>query len=327
MFRLSLLPVYLLVFLLCACSSSSTTSFNPPIHSESIITVDGSSTVYPILKMAADAYSEESFLNGSKVAIHFSGTNRGFEKLISGEADIIGASRPINKKEERACRASNLEFIELLIGYDGIVLAVHPSNTWVDHITLRELQKIWSPEAQNYILSWKQINDQWPDKPIHLYGPGKNSGTYDYFTEAVVGSPRHSREDYTPSEDDNYLVYRLSEDSLGLGFFGYHYYTKNRKIIKAIGLDTENIHKTVFPTDSTIRSNLYKPLSRPLFIYISKESIERDAVKHFLNYLGERLPVFVKNSEYIEPSADQLKVIIEKINKQKTGTDYHELLP
>ncbi|HVD98755.1 MAG TPA: PstS family phosphate ABC transporter substrate-binding protein [Cytophagaceae bacterium] len=305
-----------------SCTNNKTPNVSTTDNSSEIIMIDGSSTVYPILKNAAEIYKQEYTSAQGSIITNFSGTTKGFEKLISGEADLIGASRPINMKEDRACRATDLEYIELMIGYDGIVIATHVQNKWANSITRSELKKLWMPESQLTVTSWKDVNAVWPKAPVHLYGAGRNSGTYDYFTEAIVGTTRHSRRDFIASEDDNYLVYKVSTDSLALGFFGYHYFVKNKHILKALAVDNESGLGPVFPNDSTIKNDLYRPLSRPIFIYVSKESLRKDSVKKFLHYFTEHLPVLVQTSEYISPTPQQLQTVKEKINKQIVGSEF-----
>lgn len=311
--------------LLCSCTNNKTANSAIQENASEIINIDGSSTVFPILKNAAEIYKQE-FHSTAGVNVNFSGTTKGFEKLISGEADIIGASRPINMKEDRACRATDLQYVELMIGYDGIVVATHVDNKWINSITRSELKKIWAPEAQVTITRWSDVHPGWPDVPLHLYGAGRNSGTYDYFTEAIVGTTRHSRRDFIASEDDNYLVYKVSTDSLALGFFGYHYFIKNNHVLKALKVDDEKGKGPVLPDDSTIKNNLYQPLSRPIFIYVAKESLDKEHVRKFLSYFTDHLPVLVQTSEYICPTNDQLQQVKEKLNKQVTGSAYISLM-
>ena len=317
-----------LILTLFSCTNNKAPNNSLVEKTEEVITIDGSSTVFPILKNAAEIYKQEFLHQHGEMEIvtKFSGTSKGFEKLISGEADIIGASRPINMKEDRACRATDLEYVELLIGYDGIVIATNSKNNWVTSITKSELKKLWAPESQRRINSWKEVNAKWPDLPVHLYGAGINSGTYDYFTEVIVGAVRQSRTDFTSSEDDNYLVHKVSSDSLALGFFGYHYYIKNDHILKALKVDNEDGKGLVEPNDSTIKNGSYKPLSRPLFVYVSKESLNKENVKKFLVYFADHLAGFVQTSEYISPNSQQLATIKEKLNEHTTGSDYIKIV-
>ncbi|HSZ25017.1 MAG TPA: phosphate ABC transporter substrate-binding protein PstS family protein [Cytophagaceae bacterium] len=314
--------VLIISLLVTACKNDKPSTSHSEEQGDDIMVIDGSSTVYPILKNAVEIYKQELADKKEGITVSFSGTNKGFEKLVSGEAQIIGASRPITAKEDNACKATDLQYIELLIAYDGIVIATNIKNRWASTITLAELKKLWSPEAQGKINSWKDINPKWPGTPIHLCGAGKNSGTYDYFTEMIVGEARKSREDYAASEDDNNLVHQVSSDSLALGFFGYHYYIKNNRIINALKIANNNETTGIAPNDSTIKSGLYKPLSRPLFLYVSKESLNKESVKKFLNYFADNIESFVHTSEYISPSAAQLSRIKEKLDKQTTGSDY-----
>lgn len=291
-------------------------------NSENIITINGSSTVFPIFKNATEIYKQEKSNQNTDVYVEFSGTNKGFEKLISGESDIIGASRCINSKENKLCKDNNFEYVELMIGYDGIVVVVNPKNTWLTSIKKSELKKIWAPESQEKITTWNSVNQKWPNLTINLYGAGKNSGTFDYFTEFINGEKRAARTDFISSEDDNFLVHKIASDSLSLGFFGYHYYIKNSHILKTVAIDNEDGKGIVSPNDSTIKNNLYKPLSRPLFVYVSKESLKKESVKQFLNYFGDHLNDFIRTSEYIVPSESQILRYKEKIEKQIIGSEF-----
>ena len=251
------------------------------------VKIDGSSTVYPI----TEAFAEE-FKNANretiKVTVGISGTGGGFKKFCRGETDISNASRPISAKEIDACKNNNIDFIELPVAYDGIVVVVNPANNWVKSLTIGELKKIWEPEAQGKILKWNQVNSNWPDKPLKLYGAGADSGTFDYLTEVVVGKAKSSRGDYTASEDDNILVQGVAGDKNALGYFGFSYYKENENKLKAIAIN--NGKNTVLPSEKTIENAAYSPLSRPLFIYISKKTAEKSEVKTFVEFFFKNAP-------------------------------------
>lgn len=286
--------------LLTNCSNSDKTNpYEQTIINENKIVIEGSSTVYPILKIASEIFEQEYKSKNIYITTNVSGTTKGFEKLFTGQADIIGASRKISESELLESKKDNFEFIELHICFDGIVVAVNKNNTWIDGISVSELSKIWHPSAQDNLITWNQVNPKWPKSPLNLYGPGWQSGTYDYFTETIVGKSRSSRKDFKTSEDDNYLVYKVSTDTFALGFFGYHYYIKNKNVLKALKIDNEKGDGLIEPRASSIHSGTYAPLSRPLYLYISKESLERENVKDFVNYLRKNIRSIINNSEYI----------------------------
>lgn len=265
------------------------------------IQIDGSSTVFPITEAVA-----EEFRIGQpevKVTIGVSGTGGGFNKFIRGEIDINNASRPVKPQEAADCKQNNIEFVELRVAYDGLVVVVNKENTWVNNITVEELKKIWEPAAQEKITHWNQINPEWPAEEFHLYGPGIASGTYDYFTEAVVGESGSSRGDYTASEDDNVLVQGISGDKHGLGFFGLAYYEENKSKLKLVGVENEN-GEVVIPTVETVKNGSYSPLARPVFIYVSGSSANRAEVAAFVNFYLENAAVLVPDVGYI-PLTDE----------------------
>ncbi|OGW54307.1 MAG: protein sphX, partial [Nitrospirae bacterium RIFCSPLOWO2_02_42_7] len=208
-------------------------------YAAQIIKIDGSSTVYPITEAVAEEFQKIE-KGKTRVTVGISGTGGGFKKFCNGETDISNASRPIKPTEVELCKKNSIEYIELPVAYDGIALMINPKNNWVSHMTVKELKKIWEPAAQGKIKKWNQIRTAWPDKEIHLFGAGVDSGTYDYFTEAIVGKEHSSRGDFTSSEDDNVLVQGISTDVLSLGFFGMAYYENNKDKLKLVGIDDEN---------------------------------------------------------------------------------------
>lgn len=253
------------------------------------VEIDGSSTVFPITEAVADEFQQN---HEARVTIGVSGTGGGFKKFCRGETAINDASRPIAPVEVERCEKNGIEFIELPVAYDGISVVVHPDNDWVDAISVDELATIWKPDAQNEIDRWNQIRDGWPDEEIHLFGAGTDSGTYDYFTKAIVGEHGASRGDFTSSEDDNVLVKGVSTDRLALGFFGYAYYRENRDKLKALAIKDGSDADAVRPTRETISKGTYQPLSRPLFIYVNKGAAEKSSVQKFVDfYLTESSPL------------------------------------
>lgn len=246
------------------------------------IVADGSSTLYPVSAAAAEEFRR--YAKDVKVSVGIAGTGGGFKKFCSNETDISNASRPISPTEVAECQAKNIEFIELPVAFDGLAVVVNPKNTWATCMTKAELKKLWEPEAQGKITNWKQIRDSFPDKPIKLYGAGTDSGTFDYFTEAIVGKAKSSRGDFQASEDDNVLVQGVGGDENALGFFGFAYVVENQNKIKAIGVDDKGDGSCVQPTFDTIKNASYQPLSRPLFMYVKKGSAARPEVKAFVDF-------------------------------------------
>ncbi len=245
-----------------------------------VIKIDGSSTVYPITEAVAEEFQRAG---GSRVIIGVSGTGGGFKKFCAGDTAITGASRPIKAIELTKCAEAKREFIELPVAFDGIAVVVHTSNDWVDHITVDELKRIWQPEGQGKVLTWAQVRKGWPETPLRLYGPGVDSGTYDYFTKVIVGKEHSSRGDYTSSEDDNVLVQGVSRDKGGLAFFGFAYYSENADKLKVVPIKNGD-GPPVVPTIATVADGTYAPLSRPIFIYASKADADRPEVAKFLNF-------------------------------------------
>lgn len=264
------------------------------------IKIDGSSTVFPITEAVAEEFRSEQ--PDVKVTIGVSGTGGGFNKFSKGETNISNASRPIKDKEKAICEENNINYIELEVAYDGLAVLVHPENTWVDSFTVEELKKIWEPAAQGTIMKWNQIRPEWPNEEIHLYGPGVASGTYDYFTEAVVGKSGSSRGDFTASEDDHVLVQGIAGDKFSLGFFGLAYYEENKDKLTLIGVN--NGTEVVKPTLETVKDGTYFPLSRPLFIYVNSTSVKSPEVVEFVNYYLDNAGALATDVGYIPLPAD-----------------------
>jgi phosphate transport system substrate-binding protein len=264
-----------------------------------VIMIDGSSTVFPISEAVAEEFRAQS---QARVTIGISGTGGGFKKFCSGETAITGASRPVKPVEISACQRGGVEYIELPIAYDGIAVVVHPSNDWAVSMTVSELAALWRPEAQRRVQRWSQLRSGWPDAEIHLFGPGVDSGTYDYFTLAVVGTEHASRGDFTSSEDDNVLVQGVSRDPLALGFFGYAYYASNRDRLRLVAIDDQrddNGKGAVLPGDETVQNGSYSPLSRPVFLYVNKAAAARPEVDAFVRFYLEQARRLVREVGYI----------------------------
>lgn len=281
------------------CGSKDRTVVNEESFSGTV-KVDGSSTVYPITEAVAEEFRID--YRDVKVTVGVSGTGGGFNKFGRSEIDINNASRPIKEQEAANCRKNNIGFVGLKVAYDGLVVVVNNENAWLQNISVEELRKIWEPSAQDKITRWNQINPAWPDEEFHLYGPGVASGTYDYFTEAVVGKSGASRGDYTASEDDNVLVQGISGDKNGLGFFGLAYYEENKDKLKLVGVETES--GVVLPSAETVKNGTYKPLSRPVFIYVTDVAAKRPEVDAFVRFYLENASVLVPDVGYI-PLTDE----------------------
>src|SRR5688500_9582246 len=260
-----------LKFLILA-GAALTLTFSAASAQNKIIAIDGSSTVFPITEAMAEEFQKVN--TGVKVTVGIAGTGGGFKKFCRGETDISDASRPITEKERADCKAANVEYIELPIALDALTVIVNPKNDWAKEMTVAELKKVWEPEAQGKITNWKQVRDSFPDRPLKLYGAGTDSGTYDYFTAAIVGKEHSSRGDFTASEDDNVLVQGVAGDVDALGFFGRAYFLEYANKLKAVAIKPKDDAKAVMPSVEAARDGSYQPLSRPIFIYVNKKSVE-----------------------------------------------------
>ncbi len=257
------------------------------------VSLDGSSTVFPISEAVAEEF--QAVHPKVRVTVGISGTGGGFKKFYAGETDINDASRPIKEKELSKASEAKVEFVELPVAFDGISVVVHPENPFIDHLTREELKRIWEPEST--VKNWSDVRAGWPDRPIHLYGPGTDSGTFDYFTEAINGKSQRCRADFTASEDDNVLVNGISGDVDSLGFFGFAYYIENKDKLKVVPIMTED--GPVVPSRETINNGTYTPLSRPIFIYVSKSAAARLEVKAFVEFYLDNAPALVADVGYV----------------------------
>jgi phosphate transport system substrate-binding protein len=256
------------------------------------ITGDGSSTVYLITEAVADEFMRQSPI---RVTVAQSGTGGGFQRFCVGETDLSNASRPIKEEEKQVCAQHAVEYFEMPVAYDGITVVVHPQNTFATCLTTAELKKIWEPGST--VSRWSQVRAGFPDQPLKLYGAGTASGTFDYFTEAIMGKEDASRSDYTASEDDNVLVQGVEGDRNALGYFGFAYYVSNQNRLKAVAVDGGS--GCVTPTPETIKSGQYKPLSRPLFVYINKKALARPDMQAFLKFFNENAAQLVPQVGYV----------------------------
>jgi phosphate transport system substrate-binding protein len=266
----------------------------------SLVKVDGSSTVFPITEAVAEQFQKSS--GDAKITVGISGTGGGFKLFCRGEIDIVDASRPIKPSEVEACRGGNVEYVEVPVAYDGIAIVVNPKNDWALSITVEELRRIWQPEAQGKVKRWNQIRPDWPNREIRLFGPGVDSGTYDYFTEAIVGKEHSSRGDFTSSEDDNVLVQGIAGDVAALGFFGLAYYEENKGRLKVVPVDDgkpDNGAGPIAPSAETVRNGTYQPLSRPLLVYAAKSALGRAEVASFMQFYLENASKLAGEVGYI----------------------------
>jgi phosphate transport system substrate-binding protein len=284
-----------------------------------VIKIDGSSTVYPITEGVAEDFQKLK-KNVIKVTVGISGTGGGFKKFCRGDTDIQGASRPILEKEMADCRAAGVEYVELPVAFDALTVVMNPKNTFLKSITVDELKKIWEPAAQGKIMRWNQVNPAWPDAPIKLFGAGSDSGTFDYFTEAITGKSKASRGDFTASEDDNVLVQGVAQDVNAIGYFGYAYYAENTQRLKAVPIIEKAGKPAVAPSEASVLDGSYQPLSRPIFIYVSVKSLAKPEVREFAEYYMKNSAKIAKEVKYV-PLPDKAYTIgLEHIAKGKKGT-------
>jgi phosphate transport system substrate-binding protein len=288
-----------------------------------VITADGSSTVAPVTEAVAEEFQRAN--PGARVTVGTSGTGGGFQKFCRGETDISDASRPITPKEVEACAAAGVTYIEIPVAYDGLAVVVHPSNTWATSMTVAELKKLWEPAAQGKVTRWSQIRSSWPDREIHLFGAGVDSGTFDYFTEAIAGKSKASRGDYTSSEDDNVIVQGVGGDENALGYFGFAYYEQNRDKLTLVAIDDgddSNGNGPIAPSPETVKNGTYRPLSRPIFIYPKVTALERPEVKSFVDfYLNQGIPL-VREVGYIPLTDQEYTLVRNRFSARKTGSMY-----
>ena len=271
------------------------------------VRIDGSSTVFPVTEAVAEEFQIEN--RDVRVTVGISGTGGGFKKFGSGETDISDASRQIKETEVEACAAEGIEPMEITVGFDGLAVMVNPANDFVDCLTVDELKRIWEPGSQ--VTTWQDVRALWPAEEIKLYGPGTDSGTFDYFTEAIVGEEDASRPDFTASEDDNVLVQGVTGDRYSLGYFGYAYYAENTDKLKLVAVDGGA--GCVAPDPATVQSGTYTPLSRPLFIYVKEQSLQRPEVKAFVEYYLTNAAELVPQVGYVALSPDRYQASLSMI--------------
>ncbi|WP_225769575.1 PstS family phosphate ABC transporter substrate-binding protein [Inquilinus sp. Marseille-Q2685] len=290
-------------------------------HAQERITLDGSSTVYPVSEAVSEEFQKAKG-GAVQITVGISGTGGGFKKFCRGETDISNASRPILKEEMEACRAAGVEYIELPIAFDALTVAVSPSNSWIKQLTIADLKKFWEPGAQGKITHWNQVNPEWPNEPVHLFGAGSDSGTFDYFTEAVVGKAKSSRGDYTASEDDNVLVQGIQNDKNALGYLPYAYYSENEKAMKAVPIVNPK-GEAVLPSREAVQSGTYVPLARPLFIYVNTKAAARPIIKEYIKYyMSEEGQALIDEVAYVPLPAAAYEIADKKLDDAVVGTAF-----
>ena len=303
-----LAAVLALAFMLVGCGGGSTSS----------VSVDGSSTVFPLTEAVAEEFMTST--QGARVNVGVSGTGGGFSKFLRGEIDINDASRPISPEEIEKAEKNGIEYIELPVAYDGLAVVVHPENDWVDCLTSTELRELWNPNST--IDRWNQLREEFPDRPIDLYGPGTASGTYDYFTEAIVGESGASRSDFTASEDDNVLVQGIKGTETSLGYFGLAYYENNSNDLKALGVDPDSLDggtSCTTPSAQTVQNGTYRPLSRPLFIYVNADKMS-PTVEKFVEFYLENAGQLASDVGYVAMPDEAYDLALQRFRNRTTGT-------
>ncbi|MFN0186472.1 MAG: PstS family phosphate ABC transporter substrate-binding protein [Aquabacterium sp.] len=301
-----------------AAASALLASFVLPAQAQ-VIKVDGSSTVFPITEGVAEDF--QKFKKGAmKVTVGVSGTGGGFKKFCRNEIDIANASRPILEKEMADCKAAGVEYIELPVAFDALTVVMNPRNTFLKAITVEELKKMWEPAAQGKIMRWNQVNPAWPDAPIKLFGAGSDSGTFDYFTEAITGKSKASRGDFTASEDDNVLVQGVSQDVNAIGYFGYAYFAENQGKLRAVPIIEKAGKPAVGPSEATVLDGTYQPLSRPIFIYVNAKSLAKPEVREFAEYYLKHAAKIAKEVKYVPLPSKAYTLGLDHLVKGKKGT-------
>lgn len=320
-FKLAVAAIAICAVLGSACGGRGGGTNSP--GEAAVIKIDGSSTVFPITEAVAEEFQREQ-AGKVHVTVGISGTGGGFKKFVRGEIDVTDASRPILTEEMAQAKANGIEYIELPIAFDALTVVVNPQNDWVTSMTVAELKKIWEPEAQGKITHWNQIRPEWPNEKIALFGAGSDSGTFDYFTEAICGKPKASRGDYTASEDDNVLVQGVEGNKFALGYIPYAYFAPHSSRMKAVGIDWEKnkVKGPVSPSPENVLAGTYNPLSRPLFIYVSRKSMDKPAVKEFVDFYLKHVAVLAKEVKYLPLPETAYQMAITRVSSLQTGTGF-----
>jgi phosphate transport system substrate-binding protein len=308
--------------MMTACGGGASPGVVDPDVVEGTILVDGSSTVAPITAAVAEEFQQ--LYPNVRVPVGISGSGGGFKKFCAGETDISDASRPIKESEVELCQQNGIEYVELPVAFDGLAVLINPGNPFAACLTVEELKRIWEPEAEGVVMNWSQVRDGFPDQDLTLYGPGTDSGTYDYFTEAISGEEGSSRGDFLPSEDDNVLVQGIAGDSNALGFFGLAYYEANRERLQLVSVD--NGGGCVAPTTETVAGGTYEPLSRPLFIYINRDRIDqKDEISLFVEFYLANAAELVGEVGYIPLTAEIYALAQQRYDQRVAGSIFQGL--
>lgn len=300
----------------------SSTAFS---QSGPVVKVDGSSTVFPITEAVAEEFQKEQ-KGKVKVTVGISGTGGGFKKFCRGETDVQDASRPIQTSEMEDCKKAGIKYFEIPVGFDAMAIVVNQKNDWMKDVNVNDLKKMWEPAAQGKIVKWNQVNPAWPDQPLKLFGAGSDSGTFDYFTEAINGKSKASRGDYTASEDDNTLVTGVANDKYALGYIPYSYAEENKKKLKVlavIGGDKAPLKTAVLPSRDTVEKGTYFPLSRPLFIYVSESAYKKPEVASFTHFYIKNAAKLVPEVKYVALPSKAYDAANENVKKGKLGTVFN----
>ncbi|CAN5715699.1 PstS family phosphate ABC transporter substrate-binding protein [soil metagenome] len=318
----ALFTAFSLVTLGVGCNGGGAPS-NTESTESAVIKVDGSSTVFPVTEAVAEEFQKEKH-GKVNVTVGISGTGGGFKKFVRGEIDVADASRPILTDEMAQAKANGIEFLELPVAFDALTVVVNPQNNWVTSITVSELKKIWEPEAQGKITHWNQVRPEWPNEKIALFGAGADSGTFDYFTEAIVGKAKASRGDYTASEDDNVLVQGIEGNKYALGYIPYAYFAPHSNRMKAVGIEWEKnkVKEPVLPSPENVLAGNYNPLSRPLFIYVSRKSLDKPAVKEFVEFYLKNVKTLATEVKYMPLPDTAYQMAMERVRTLQTGTGF-----
>jgi phosphate transport system substrate-binding protein len=293
----------------------------PALAADKLVQIDGSSTVYPITEAVAEEF-QKAKQGAVKVTVGISGTGGGFKKFCRGETDVSDASRPILKEEMGECAKNGIKYVELPVAYDALTVAVSKQNTWVDYLTVAELKKMWAPEAQGNVTNWKQIRVGFPDAPLQLAGAGADSGTFDYFTEAIVGKAKSQRGDYQATEDDNVTIQFIARNKNALGYFGLAYYTENKDKLRAVPIKVNESAAAVSPSVETVNAGTYQPLSRPIFIYVKEASLDRPEVKEFVDFYLKHGAELSREVGYVDLPARAYELGLTNLSKRKLGTAF-----
>ena len=301
-------------------AAGDTPATEAPADLSGDIAIDGSSTVAPLMKLTAESFQDAN--GGVTVAVGTSGTGGGFEKFCAGETDISNASRPIKDTEIEECTANGVEFYEVLVANDALSVVVNLDNDWATCLTVEQLKTMWEPAAQGKVRAWKDVNPAWPNQPVKLFGAGSDSGTFDYFTEAIVGKAKSSRGDYTASEDDNVLVKGIQGDANAIGYFGFAYYAANPGSLKALAVDWGKGQGCVKPSLENVLAGTYNPLSRPLFIYVSQKAAAKPEVKAMVDFVMTKSVPLIKEVKYLPLPDNAYKVGMERFTKGELGSSF-----